>query len=180
MGNFGFDRELLNNIDITSKLKDDMKEIDDERNRIFQQVQKKMEEKENEDLCRHKKVIESIVDNPGIVFKDINNSSIAIQQGVINSSQEINNSQTFDYEAVLDVMNQIKTHFGSQQFNESFGENSDAIKKIVEDVINLSKGKEEPSLIKKSVDLLKQMAIGAGGNLIAAGIVGLLSTLPII
>lgn len=180
MGNFEFDRELLNNIDIMGKFKDDIRKIDDEHNRIVQQFQKNMEEKKNEELRWREKLIESITDSTSITFEGDINSPVAIQNKVSNSSQEINNSQTFDYKAILDAMNQIKTHFDSQQFNESFGENSDTVKKIVEDVINLSKEKEEPSLIKKSLDLLKQMAIGAGGNLIAAGIVGLLSTLPII
>jgi len=180
MGNFEFDRELLNNIDITSKLKDDIKEIDDERNRIFQQVLKNTEEKKNEDLYWRKKLIESVADNSSIVFEGDINSPVSIQHKTINSSQEISNSQTFDYKAVLDVMKQIKTHFGSQQFNEAFGENSDMIKEIVENVISLSNEKTEPSLIKKSLDLLKQVAIGTGSSLIATGILGLLSTLPII
>ena len=61
----------------------------------------------------------------------------------------------------------------------AFGGNSDNVKSIVKETLDAVEKKEDETLIKKSLRVLREIAIGAAGNLIASGVVALLGTLPI-
>ena len=53
------------------------------------------------------------------------------------------------------------------------------VKQIVNETIEAIQRKDEPTLIKKSLKVLKDLTIGIGGSLIATGISGLLSSIPL-
>lgn len=104
-------------------------------------------------------------------------SVFQIQQHTINSTQSLNNEQKFNYEKTLDVLKEIKDYFNTPQFSTTFGNDSDKFKQLVESTIIEVERKEEPTLIKKSLGILKEIAVKAGTSIISTGIVGLLTGL---
>ena len=54
------------------------------------------------------------------------------------------------------------------------------IRNIVQKTIEAVEKRAEPSLIQKSLHVIKDLAIGTGGSLIASGIIGLISSIPMI
>ena len=54
-----------------------------------------------------------------------------------------------------------------------------SVKQIVSETIEAIERNEDVSLIQKSLRILKDLAVGTGGSLIATGIIGLLNTLLI-
>jgi hypothetical protein len=103
---------------------------------------------------------------------------VQIQQNTENSKQTMNIVEEFDYEKIFKVLNEIKEYFEFPKFNNDFGEKSDEIKNCVNKTLELVEKREKPEIIKKSLLLLKELAIGVTGSLIATGIVNLVS--PII
>ena len=61
----------------------------------------------------------------------------------------------------------------------NFKENSENVKAIIEDTIKAAENKEDVGIVKKSLRILKDLAVGASGSLIASGIIALLGTLPL-
>ena len=61
----------------------------------------------------------------------------------------------------------------------SFKKHLDNIKAVVEETIKATQKKEDENLIKKSLRVIKELATGAAGSLIASGILSLLGTLNI-
>lgn len=62
---------------------------------------------------------------------------------------------------------------------KTFGDNSENIKAVVEATIAAVENREDEGFIKKSLRVLRDLAVGAAGNLIASGILAYLGTLPI-
>ena len=91
--------------------------------------------------------------------------------------QEMTNSQTFNYDKALEVLKEIKEYIDFPQFQTTFKENSDNVKAIIEDTIKAVENKEDVGIVKKSLRILKDLAVGASGSLIASGIIALLGTL---
>ena len=85
----------------------------------------------------------------------------------------------FDYDQVLDVISKIKRSTQSEDFNIDFGEKSVEVKQIIDDTLRMVETKEEPTKIKKMLNTLKDLTIGVSGSLIASGICGLITQLPI-
>lgn len=102
-----------------------------------------------------------------------------IQQGTTNSSQTMSVENNFDYDSVMDVLNKIQKATNSGDFQEEFADKAEQVKDIVSDTIKMVQKKEEPSKIKKALSLLKDIAFGVGENIIANGICGLITQLPI-
>lgn len=67
--------------------------------------------------------------------------------------------------------------FNYPQFEKTFQDKTDFIKQLVEETVKAVQEKEDPSLIKKSLQLLRDLTIGAGSSLIAMGILGLLGSI---
>ncbi|MDF2609307.1 MAG: hypothetical protein K0R92_781 [Lachnospiraceae bacterium] len=102
-----------------------------------------------------------------------------IQQGTINSSQSMTVENNFDYDKVMDVLNKIQKTTNSADFQEEFADKAEQVKEIVSETIQMAQKKEEPTKIKKALSTLKNIAIGVGENIIANGICGLITQLPI-
>ena len=75
-------------------------------------------------------------------------------------------------------MQQQLSH-NQNQFTDTYGANSENVKQLIEDTLSAVQEKQEPGLIKKSLKVLKDLTIGAGGSLIATGILSLLGNLPL-
>lgn len=102
-----------------------------------------------------------------------------IQQGTINSSQTMTVENYFDYDKVMDVLNKIQKTTNLTDFQEEFADKAEQVKEIVSETIQMVQKKEEPTKIKKALSILKNIAIGVGENIIANGICGLITQLPI-
>jgi hypothetical protein len=142
------------------------------------QAQKSLDAKRDEELRRHNELVSAInsaVANGATIVIGDNASEIQIQQNTSNSSQTNTNIQTFDYEKVLNVLKEIQGYFDYPQFATTFNDNSELVKQIVNDTINAAEKNEEPTLIKKSLKLLKDLVVGTSGSLIASGILTLLT-----
>jgi hypothetical protein len=102
-----------------------------------------------------------------------------IQQGTTNSSQTMTVENSFDYDKVMDVLNKIQKTTNSADFQEDFADKAEQVKEIVSETIQMVQKKEEPTKIKKALSILKNIVIGVGENIIANGICGLITQLPI-
>lgn len=91
----------------------------------------------------------------------------------------MDNEQTFNYEKASEVLKEISTYFEFPQFQQTFGDNTENVKSIIQNTIDALNKKEDEGLIKKSLKVLKDLAIGAGGSLIGSGILALLGTIPL-
>lgn len=106
-------------------------------------------------------------------------SGSQIQQGTTNSSQTMTVENSFDYDKVMDVLHKIQKTTNSADFQEEFADKAGQVKEIVSETIQMVQKKEEPTKIKKALSTLKNIAIGVGENIIANGICGLITQLPI-
>ena len=91
----------------------------------------------------------------------------------------MDSEQTFNYEKASGVLKEISTYFEFPQFQQTFGDNTENVKNIIQNTIDALDKKEGEGLIKKSLKVLKDLAIGAGGSLIRSGILALLETIPL-
>ena len=80
---------------------------------------------------------------------------------------------------IYEVLKEIREYVDFPQFQTTFKENSENVKTIIEDKIKAVESKEDVGIVKKSLLILKDLAVGASGSLIASGIIALLGTLPL-
>ena len=158
----------------------------DDMNRRTQQITADLtrarEERDAEELRRHNELISALKEagekGATIVIGD-NATGIQIQQNSTGTSQNMTNTIGLDYAQTLKVLEEIKGYFDFPKFQETFGENTDNVKAVVEETIKAAQDKEDENLIKKSLRVIKELATGAAGSLIASGILSLLGTLNI-
>lgn len=158
---------------------DRMNRESQQRIRVLQAVNRA---KGIEELSRHYELVEALKEagekGATIIVGD-NANGIQIQQNSAGATQTMKNSQGLNYEKAMSVLKEISSYFDYPQFQKTYGENSDNVKQMVEDIIAAVENKEDEGLIKKSLHLLKDLTIGAAGSLIASGILALLGTLPL-
>lgn len=99
-------------------------------------------------------------------------SNLNLQQGTVNSTQTQNINSGFDYEAVSNVISQIKKY--DSLFETDFGDKTDELREKLSEIEELVNKQANPGLIKMLLGDIKNIAIGVGGSLIATGIVGLI------
>lgn len=173
----------LPKIDVTPQISQSaIDEINSRMQASLNAIQRTREEREAEELRRHNELVAALKEagekGATIVIGD-NANGIQIQQNSSNSSQKMTNTIGLDYEQVLKVLAEIKEYFEYPKFQETFGDNTENVKAVVESTIDAVKKKEDEGLIKKSLHILKDLAVGAAGSLIASGILALLGTIPI-
>jgi soluble P-type ATPase len=174
-----FDKDISTNVKFVNPLNDVVSRMQREQEASLRAMQKSREEKEQEELRRHNELVQTLKDagdkGATIVIGD-NANAVQILQNSDGTNQIMTNSQTFNYEKTLDVLKEIKEYFDYHKFNETFGAQAELIQQIVNQTIDAVQKKEDPKLITKSLKVLKDLAVGAGGSLIASGIIGLLNT----
>ena len=140
------------------------------------------EERDAEELRRHNEIVAALKaagEKGATVVIGDNATGIQIQQNSAGASQTLTNTVGLDYEQALKVLKEIREYFDFPKFQETFGDNTENVKSIIESTIDALSCKEDERLIKKSLHVLKDLVIGASGSLIASGILALLGTLPI-
>jgi len=143
-------------------------------------IQESRQEKEQEELRRHNELIETLKEagkNGATIVVGDHANGVQILQNSDSANQTMTNLQTFNYEKTLDVLEEIKEYFQYPKFEETFGSQSEIIQQIVYQTIDAVEKKEDPNLITKSLKILKDLAIGTSGSLIATGIIGLLNSI---
>lgn len=177
-----FSLDLTKTMQYVNPVQDQMARIQREQEQTIRSIQKAREEKEAEELRRHNEIVAALKEagekGATIVIGD-NANGIQIQQNSDGAMQEMTNSQTFNYDKALEVLKEIKEYIDFPQFQTTFKENSENVKAIIEDTIKAVENKEEVGIVKKSLRILKDLAVGASGSLIASGIIALLGTLPL-
>ena len=177
-----FSLDLTKTMQYVNPVQDQMARIQREQEQTIRSIQKAREEKEAEDLRRHNEIVAALKEagekGATIVIGD-NANGIQIQQNSDGAMQEMTNSQTFNYDKALEVLKEIKEYIDFPQFQTTFKENSENVKAIIEDTIKAVENKEDVGIVKKSLRILKDLAVGASGSLIASGIIALLGTLPL-
>lgn len=169
-------------IDPVQQASDRVQEDHKERMRIFEQSKRKKEleetRKENEEERRHSEQMEELKNLKIMVnnFGD-NATGVQIQQGVQNSTQKLSITQEFNYEKASEVLNQIKGYFDIPIFNTEFGDKAEEVKQIVNQTLEQVKSKDDPTLIKKALAVIYDIAIRVTSGVIATGIVGLIGKL---
>ena len=177
-----FSLDLTKPMQYVNPVQDQMARIQREQEQTIRSIQKAREEKEAEELRRHNEIVAALKEagekGATIVIGD-NANGIQIQQNSDGAMQEMTNSQTFNYDKALEVLKEIKEYIDFPQFQTTFKENSENVKAIIEDTIKAVENKEDVGIVKKSLRILKDLAVGASGSLIASGIIALLGTLPL-
>lgn len=177
-----FSLDLTKTMQYVNPVQDQMARIQREQEQTIRSIQKAREEKEAEELRRHNEIVAALKEagekGATIVIGD-NANGIQIQQNSDGAMQEMTNSQTFNYDKALEVLKEIKEYIDFPQFQTTFKENSENVKAIIEDTIKAVENKEDVCIVKKSLRILKDLAVGASGSLIASGIIALLGTLPL-
>lgn len=177
-----FSLDLTKTMQYVNPVQDQMARIQREQEQTIRSIQKAREEKEAEELRRHNEIVAALKEagekGATIVIGD-NANGIQIQQNSDGAMQEMTNSQTFNYDKALEVLKEIKEYIDFPQFQTTFKENSENVKEIIEDTIKAVENKEDVGIVKKSLRILKDLAVGASGSLIASGIIALLGTLPL-
>ena len=180
LSKFNIDTDMLKNLPRIDPFQNQMVRIQEEQERTFRNIQRAREEKEAEELRRHNELVTALKEagekGATIVIGD-NANGIQIQQNSDGSTQEMTNSQTFNYDKALEVLKEIKEYVDFPQFQATFGENSDNVKAIIEETIEAVENRSDEGIIKKSLRILRELAIGTSGSLIASGIIALLGTL---
>ena len=177
-----FSLDLTKTMQYVNPVQDQMARIQREQEQTIRSIQKAREEKEAEELRRHNEIVAALKEagekGATIVIGD-NANGIQIQQNSDGAMQEMTNSQTFNYDKALEVLKEIREYIDFPQFQTTFKENSENVKAIIEDTIKAVENKEDVGIVKKSLRILKDLAVGASGSLIASGIIALLGTLPL-
>ncbi len=100
-------------------------------------------------------------------------NNMGIQQGDNNIMNNYNES--IDYDNLQSALSEIVKYKSS--FDSEFGSDGKIISDKLDQLVELVKKKENPGLIKTLVDDIRGIVIAAGGNLLSAGIIGLLPQL---
>ena len=178
-----FSLDLTKTMQHVNPIQDHMARMQREQEQTIRSIQKAKEEKEAEELRRHNELVAALKEagekGATIVIGD-NANGIQIQQNSDGATQEMTNSQTFNYDKALEVLKEIREYVDFPQFQTTFKENSENVKTIIEDTIKAVESKEDVGIVKKSLRILKDLAVGASGSLIASGIIALLGTLPLL
>ena len=172
----------MQNYNFVNPLEEQSKRILRQQERQIRAITKAREEREAKELRRHNELVDAInraAENGATIQIGDNARDIQIQQNTVNSSQEMNATTDFDYKQVLDVLREIKDYVEMPKFKEAFKDNADNVISLINGSIEAAENKENPSLIKKSLNIIKDLAIGATGSLIASGILALLQTIQL-
>lgn len=99
-------------------------------------------------------------------------SDIQIQQGTNHSTQMKNAATDFDYEAVGNIIEQIRNYDG--MLDTEFGKSASVLREKMEEISSLVQRQENSGKIQILLGDIKNLAIGVGGSLIASGILSAL------
>ncbi len=80
------------------------------------------------------------------------------------------NSNVFNYSKILEVLLSIQKTSNSDEFAIDFGDNTEEIKLMIIDTIEMIKRKDTPTNIKINLEKIKVFAKGVSESILATGI----------
>ena len=182
MEGFSLPEDFLKNVTIPNPMESQMRQFEQEQRKTLDAIEESRRAREAEQLRRHEELVDAIrqagESGATIVIGD-NAGDIQIQQNSTSSTQTMDKSSGLDYEKVIAILNEIKGYYDFSKFEETFQENTENVKKVIEETIEACQNNEDEGLIKKSLRVLRDLAIGTSGSLIASGILALIGQLPI-
>lgn len=124
-----------------------------------------------------KNVSENKGEYVNVFYGDV--KGVQIQQGNINSNQTqtIVNEEAVDYEKIRQVINEIKKY--ESEFDDIYHEDASKVRRIVEEVLQLTEQKKDVGKIKKALTMLKDISAKVVGNLITTGITEMIKSFGI-
>ena len=173
---------ILSKVQFVNPMNDMITRMEKQREASFRALEESIGAKEKEELRRHMELVTSInnaAENGATIVVGDNANGVQIQQNSNKAQQSMTNSQIFNYEKTFAILNEIKEFLDYPQFERTFQDKSELVKQLLEETADAVQKKDDPSLIKKSIKLLKDLTIGVSGSLIATGILGLLSSIPL-
>lgn len=106
-----FSLDLTKTMQHVNPIQDHMARMQREQEQTIRSIQKAKEEKEAEELRRHNELVAALKEagekGATIVIGD-NANGIQIQQNSDGATQEMTNSQTFNYDKALEVLKEIR------------------------------------------------------------------------
>lgn len=106
-----------------------------------------------------------------------NMNGVQIQQGTTNSSQFQNVNRVFDYDKVLEILNEIDKYV--PMFADTYGQDCKTAKDALNEAKEAVLARENPSKIKKGLSVLKDVSLRVSSSLIATGVLELLKQIGI-
>lgn len=172
--------DILNRVKFINPMEGVMSEVMKRQDESIKEVHEGIVKKEQEKLRRHNEMIDALKEaaqNGATILVGDNANGVQILQNSEGASQEMTNSQEFNYKKTIDVLKEIKEYFDFPKFKEAFGTEAEVIQEIVNQTIEAANKKEDPRLITKSLQVIKNIAAEVGSSLIAKGIIGLLGSI---
>lgn len=123
-----------------------------------------------EHYMEEKKIINNVVNISG------NATGMQLQQGMINSMTS-SNEDNVNYDQMLGILYKIIEMLEKSELKEKCNDNSEEIRKVVLESIQMIENKDEPSKIKKALLTIKELATGITENIIATPIAELIMQL---
>lgn len=179
----GFDWNLsniMNSYNHYNAVYAEVEKLNRQNENICKGIQEEKERREAEKLRQHNELIAAIkkVGEKGATINIGNNvSDVQIQHNSPGATQTMKISNEFDYETAEKILKEIKGCFETQSFEEAFGDNSENVKALVNATLESIERKEDEGVIKKALGFIRDLAAGAGGNLVATGITALIGKL---
>ena len=172
-------RNFSLNITPTLKLVEDIQHQHDAN---FHALESARCAKQKEELRRHNELVAALKEagekGATIIIGD-NAKDIQIQQNSAGSQQTVVNQNGLNYEQVLLILSEIKGYFDFPQFEKDFGNNVESMKCMVDSTMEAVSAHEDEGLIKKSLCVIRDIAVNAAGGLISSGIIALINSLQI-
>lgn len=101
---------------------------------------------------------------------------VQIQQNTTNSSQTLNLTQTVDEGKVTELIHMIKKY--DSMLEAEYGkESADSLRKKVEELELTIKEPKSTNKVKKVLSYIRDLSVNAGGSLIAAGVIQLITSI---
>nr|WP_307991277.1 hypothetical protein [uncultured Niameybacter sp.] len=136
-----------------------------------------------QDACNAAHRLEDYISTPVPVVNQVTigdyATGIQVQQATVGSTQQQTITTEFDYSKLEEVISEIKGYLDDPKFIEAFGENVSKVKDTIECSEYMIKERKDPSIIKKTLTIVKEIAVGVTGSLIASGILGLLVSIGV-
>ncbi len=101
---------------------------------------------------------------------------VQIQQNTTNSSQTLNLTQTVDEGKVTELIHMINKY--DSMLEAEYGkESADSLRKKVEELELTIKEPKSTNKVKKVLSYIRDLSVNAGGSLIAAGVIQLITSI---
>ena len=99
---------------------------------------------------------------------------VQIQQGTVNSKQNMSVNNTYDYDKIQELINTVKKYDAA--LDEDYGkERADELRRAIDELTEEIRTTRNTGKTNKLLSFIRDLTVNAGGGLIASGILQLIS-----